>query len=195
MAPVSVVVIGAGERGSGYARWAARHPDRASVVAVAEPREVRRVRFAAEHGVAERDAVADWRQRPAPGAARLLAPGPLLRARQLAARRPGGLHADGQVLPRPGLAAAHPGPGAAAGLELRQPDPLHRGQPAGRRRGPLRDLPGRAGLSLLSAAVLRGSARAGRTSLAAQCPGRGLFDKRARRSAAKRPVRPVRLRL
>src|SRR5579859_7102386 len=62
MAPVSVVVIGAGERGSGYARWAARHPDRASVVAVAEPREVRRARFAAEHGVAERDAVADWRQ-------------------------------------------------------------------------------------------------------------------------------------
>src|SRR5579859_5923543 len=56
MAPVSVVVIGAGERGSGYARWAARHPDRASVVAVAEPREVRRARFAAEHGVAERGA-------------------------------------------------------------------------------------------------------------------------------------------
>ena len=62
MAPVSVVVIGAGERGSGYARWAARHPDRASVVAVAEPREVRRARLAAEHGVAERNAVADWRQ-------------------------------------------------------------------------------------------------------------------------------------
>jgi predicted dehydrogenase len=32
------------------------------VVAVAEPREVRRARLAAEHGVAERDAVADWRQ-------------------------------------------------------------------------------------------------------------------------------------
>jgi predicted dehydrogenase len=62
MAPVSVVVVGAGVRGTGYARWASRHPDRASVVAVAEPREVRRVRFAAEHGIAAQNAAADWRQ-------------------------------------------------------------------------------------------------------------------------------------
>jgi predicted dehydrogenase len=62
MAPVSVVVVGAGARGTGYARWARRHPDRASVVAVAEPREVRRARFAAEHGIAAGNAVADWRQ-------------------------------------------------------------------------------------------------------------------------------------
>jgi predicted dehydrogenase len=62
MAPVSLVVIGAGERGTGYARWATRHPDRASVVGVAEPRELRRTRFAAAHGIAARDAVADWRQ-------------------------------------------------------------------------------------------------------------------------------------
>src|SRR5690348_13340363 len=46
MAPVSIVVLGAGNRGTGYARWALRHPDRARVVAVAEPREVRRARFA-----------------------------------------------------------------------------------------------------------------------------------------------------
>ena len=32
MAPVCVLVIGAGERGAGYARWARRHPDRASIV-------------------------------------------------------------------------------------------------------------------------------------------------------------------
>ena len=62
MAPVSVVVVGAGVRGSGYARWARRHPDRASVVAVAEPREVRRARFSAEHGIADQNAAADWRQ-------------------------------------------------------------------------------------------------------------------------------------
>ena len=62
MAPVSLVVIGAGERGTGYARWATRHPDRASVVGVAEPRELRRTRFAAEHGIAAGHAVADWRQ-------------------------------------------------------------------------------------------------------------------------------------
>ena len=42
MAPVSLVVIGAGQRGAGYARWARRHPDRASVAAVAEPIELRR---------------------------------------------------------------------------------------------------------------------------------------------------------
>ena len=62
MAPVSVVVIGAGDRGTGYARWALRHPDRASVVAVAEPREVRRAQFAAEHGIAARNVAVDWRQ-------------------------------------------------------------------------------------------------------------------------------------
>jgi predicted dehydrogenase len=57
-----MVVIGAGQRGTGYARWARRHPDRASVVAVAEPREVRRARFAVEHGIGAGNAVADWRQ-------------------------------------------------------------------------------------------------------------------------------------
>src|ERR1700749_459338 len=62
MAPVSIVVVGAGQRGAGYARWVRRNPDRASVVAVAEPRAVRRARLAAEHGIAAGNAVADWRQ-------------------------------------------------------------------------------------------------------------------------------------
>jgi predicted dehydrogenase len=62
MAPVSMIVVGAGQRGAGYARWAQRNPDRASVVAVAEPRTVRRTRLAAEHGIAAGNAVADWRQ-------------------------------------------------------------------------------------------------------------------------------------
>jgi predicted dehydrogenase len=62
MAPVSLVVVGAGQRGAGYARWARQHPERASVVAVAEPDEARRARIAAEHGIAALDAVADWRQ-------------------------------------------------------------------------------------------------------------------------------------
>jgi predicted dehydrogenase len=62
MAPVSLVVIGAGQRGTGYARWARRHPDRASVVAVAEPSQVRRARFAAEHGIPAQHAAADWRE-------------------------------------------------------------------------------------------------------------------------------------
>jgi predicted dehydrogenase len=62
MAPVTLIVVGAGQRGAGYARWVRQHPERASVVAVAEPGEARRARLAAEHGIATRNAAADWRQ-------------------------------------------------------------------------------------------------------------------------------------
>ena len=62
MAPVSMIVIGSGQRGTGYARWARRHPDRAVVIGVAEPREVHRARLAAEHGIAAQNVAADWRQ-------------------------------------------------------------------------------------------------------------------------------------
>jgi len=62
MEPVSIVVIGAGQRGVGYARWARRHPDRASVVAVAEPSLARRARLAAEHGIPAGNVAADWRE-------------------------------------------------------------------------------------------------------------------------------------
>jgi predicted dehydrogenase len=59
---ITLAVIGAGSRGEGaYGGWAIRHPDRARVVAVAEPRPVRRERFAAAHGIDPSNAVADWR--------------------------------------------------------------------------------------------------------------------------------------
>ncbi|MFC5800105.1 Gfo/Idh/MocA family protein [Streptomyces formicae] len=61
MPPVSLLVVGAGDRGTGHARWALDHPDRATVVAVAEPRDVRRTRFAETHGIAPENAVADWK--------------------------------------------------------------------------------------------------------------------------------------
>jgi predicted dehydrogenase len=48
---VRYAIVGAGQRGTGYARWAARHGDRAQVVAVAEPRAHQRQSLAAEHGV------------------------------------------------------------------------------------------------------------------------------------------------
>jgi predicted dehydrogenase len=67
MAPVSLIVVGAGQRGTGYARWARRHPDRASVVAVAEPSQARRARIAAEHGIAPPNTVGDWRELAARG--------------------------------------------------------------------------------------------------------------------------------
>jgi predicted dehydrogenase len=62
MPPVSLAVIGAGNRGTSYGRWALANPSRARVVAVAEPRQVRRDRFAAAHGIGTADAAADWRQ-------------------------------------------------------------------------------------------------------------------------------------
>src|SRR5690242_11183163 len=62
MAPVSMIVVGAGQRGAGYAGWALRNPDRAAVVAVAEPNEARRTRLAAEHGITAGNTAADWRE-------------------------------------------------------------------------------------------------------------------------------------
>ena len=198
MAPLELLIAGAGSRGATYAGWAARHPERARVVAVAEPRDdlPRRARRRprrsrpsgasadwreaaaagrladaaivatldrehvepaiafAEQGYAlllekplapdrggvpwrssRRSSAPAWsprsptccatrptrgslrrllderrgrrdRQRRAPRARRLLAPGALLRARQLAPRGRGRADAAGQVLPRPRLAVA-----------------------------------------------------------------------------------------
>lgn len=62
MTPVSLIVVGAGQRGTGYARWARRHPERSTVVAVAEPSQLRRARLASEHGIAPGNTAADWRE-------------------------------------------------------------------------------------------------------------------------------------
>lgn len=60
--PVRVAVIGAGNRGGGvYARWCARHPDAAAVVAVADPDTARREAVGTEHGVPPERRHADWR--------------------------------------------------------------------------------------------------------------------------------------
>ncbi|MFB6614591.1 Gfo/Idh/MocA family protein [Streptomyces sp. NPDC085524] len=64
---VTLAVVGAGDRGTGYARWALAHPERARVVAVAEPRRIRRDRFAADHGLDAGAAVEDWRELAARG--------------------------------------------------------------------------------------------------------------------------------
>ncbi len=46
MYPVSLIIIGAGSRGSGFGRFAADNPDLARVVGVAEPRPYYRQRMA-----------------------------------------------------------------------------------------------------------------------------------------------------
>lgn len=65
MSVVTLAVVGAGARGTGYASWALANPDRARVVAVAEPRDVRRERLAEAHrpGHVHRD----WRDLAAAG--------------------------------------------------------------------------------------------------------------------------------
>jgi len=47
---VRYAIVGAGQRGAGYAAWIGRHGDRARVVAVAEPRAYQRDSLAREHG-------------------------------------------------------------------------------------------------------------------------------------------------
>ncbi|NUW35616.1 Gfo/Idh/MocA family oxidoreductase [Nonomuraea sp. SMC257] len=50
--PVTLAVVGAGARGAAYAELAAQHPDKIKVVAVAEPRDAVRKRFAERHDLA-----------------------------------------------------------------------------------------------------------------------------------------------
>ena len=58
--PVTIALLGAGNRGSVYANWAAEHGDRARVVAVAEPREERRNALADRHGIPAEHRFASW---------------------------------------------------------------------------------------------------------------------------------------
>jgi predicted dehydrogenase len=62
MPPVSLAVVGAGNRGNAHGDWALANPDRARVVAVSEPREARRGRFAARHGIPAGAAFGGWRE-------------------------------------------------------------------------------------------------------------------------------------
>ena len=60
MPPVTLAVVGAGNRGNSHGEWALANPQRARVVAVAEPRDVRRERFAARHGVPGGSTFTGW---------------------------------------------------------------------------------------------------------------------------------------
>lgn len=60
--PVTLVILGAGNRGSIYARWAARHPDRARVVAVAEPDPTARAALADAHDLPPDARYASWQE-------------------------------------------------------------------------------------------------------------------------------------
>lgn len=57
-----VLLVGAGDRGETYAHWIARHPDRASLVAVAEPHADRRAAVVATHRLPDSAGFTDWRE-------------------------------------------------------------------------------------------------------------------------------------
>ncbi|GAB3445816.1 Gfo/Idh/MocA family oxidoreductase [Actinophytocola sediminis] len=60
--PVTYAVVGAGQRGAGYAEWIAARPRLARVVAVAEPRDHQRAELARRHGVPPERAFRSWQE-------------------------------------------------------------------------------------------------------------------------------------
>ncbi len=60
MAPVTVAIVGAGGRGSGFAEYIAQHPDEGRVVAVAEPRDFYRQRVAERHHLSPENVYKTW---------------------------------------------------------------------------------------------------------------------------------------
>lgn len=62
MKPVTVMVLGAGCRGTGYSQYAKEFPDKMQVVAVAEPREPYRRHMIDTYGIDEANVMTDWVQ-------------------------------------------------------------------------------------------------------------------------------------
>ena len=62
MKTVTLAIIGAGSRGSGFASFATANPDKAKVVGVAEPRDPYRDRQAAEHAIPAENVAGDWKE-------------------------------------------------------------------------------------------------------------------------------------
>lgn len=60
--PVRFAILGAGQRGAGYAEWIGLHADRAQVVAVAEPRAHQRAELARRHGLPAERVFASWEE-------------------------------------------------------------------------------------------------------------------------------------
>ncbi|MEU7895801.1 Gfo/Idh/MocA family oxidoreductase [Nonomuraea sp. NPDC049152] len=60
--PVTLAIAGAGARGSAYAELAAQWPERVQIVAVAEPRDAVRDRFAVRHALPPERVFSDWKE-------------------------------------------------------------------------------------------------------------------------------------
>ncbi|XP_030624632.1 uncharacterized protein LOC115807665 [Chanos chanos] len=59
--PVSVIVVGAGNRGTNYSEFALVHPKNMKVVGVADPRPFARRKLQEAHKIADENAFDDWR--------------------------------------------------------------------------------------------------------------------------------------
>jgi predicted dehydrogenase len=62
MQPVSLIIIGAGSRGSSFSQFALDHPELARVVGVADPRPFYRQRVADQHDIGDDNVAADWKE-------------------------------------------------------------------------------------------------------------------------------------
>jgi predicted dehydrogenase len=60
--PVTVLIVGAGGRGTTYAGFAQLHPERMKVVGLAEPRDFYRERLAETHAIPPENVFRDWRE-------------------------------------------------------------------------------------------------------------------------------------
>ena len=60
--PVTMVIVGAGGRGTGYAQYALQHPDQLKIVGVAEPDDYRRNRLAADHRLSPEAVFRSWEE-------------------------------------------------------------------------------------------------------------------------------------
>lgn len=61
MKKVSFIVLGAGQRGNAYSKYAAEHPERMEIVGVAEPIDERRNAFKEKYHVPEENCALDWK--------------------------------------------------------------------------------------------------------------------------------------
>jgi predicted dehydrogenase len=61
MKPVTVAIVGAGGRGSGFADYILQHPEEGKVVGVAEPRDFYRKRITDNHQISSEWVFTDWR--------------------------------------------------------------------------------------------------------------------------------------
>lgn len=59
--PVEIIIVGAGDRGSEYSKYAILHPDQAKIIGVAEPRPFYRQRMADKHQIPAENVFEDWR--------------------------------------------------------------------------------------------------------------------------------------